>query len=440
VRRASLLLLVIASLWPMHALAGNDDGVLLGNEAAMTGGAVGAISEDGTGAWYNPAAVAGTERNSVDLSGSATMLRIGDAPSLITSSISGRTADGGYLELVGIPSALAISRRIDCQWTLSLGIWVPSLTSHTDRVALDDDFVDYTARWQFVQQESSQSYYAGITLAAEVLPNLRFGITLFGLYRQTSLTTQFFGGIVEDGGATTLIRGLSQISSLQSAGIEIAAGLQWEPMPGLHLGLSVRSPGMQLGSLYRGTSTTVFADGAGIVYEPRGEDSLAPAFGLVSPTRIRLSGAYRFDRAWIGIDVDFQHQLSAPELGIERRWIFNARIGGRYWVDENFSVGAGLFTDISPYDTPTIFGQTHVDFFGGCLGLELHTPHRLGQGEAADTIVFSQTFALRYAAGIGTIGGLSFDPSVAGENAASLAITGTTIHELSLHIGSALLF
>lgn len=208
------------------ARAGNDDGVLLGNEAAMTGGAVGAISSDGTGAWYNPASVAGTERNSVDLSGSATVLRIAETPSLIMSSVSGRSADGGYFELIGIPSAFALSRRIDCQWTISLGIWVPALTSHTDRVSLDDPFVDYTARWQFVQQESSQSYYAGITLAAEVLPNLRFGVTLYGLYRSTSLTTQFFGGIVDTSGAASLIRGLSQISSLQSAGIELGLGFQ----------------------------------------------------------------------------------------------------------------------------------------------------------------------------------------------------------------------
>jgi hypothetical protein len=429
-----------AGIFAAVARAGNDDGVLLGNEAAMTGGAVGAISSDGTGAWYNPASVAGTERNSVDLSGSATVLRIAETPSLIMSSVSGRSADGGYFELIGIPSAFALSRRIDCQWTISLGIWVPALTSHTDRVSLDDPFVDYTARWQFVQQESSQSYYAGITLAAEVLPNLRFGVTLYGLYRSTSLTTQFFGGIVDTSGAASLIRGLSQISSLQSAGIELGLGFQWEPVPGLHFGLSVRSPGLQLGSLYRATSTTVFADGGGITFTPGISDSFAPNVGLVTPTRVRLSAAYRFDRAWIGIDADFQHELSVPELSIERRWIFNLRVGGRYWLEENISIGAGFFSDVSPFREPAIFGQTHVDFFGGALGFELHTPHRLGQGESADTIVFSQTFALRYAAGVGSIGGLSFDPSVAGENAASLTTTGTTIHELSLHIGSALLF
>lgn len=436
----ALMPAIVSWLWCGSARAGNDDGVLMGNEAAMTGGAVGAISADATGAWYNPAAVAGTERNSVDVSGSATVLRIGETPALIRSALSGRSADGGYLELVGVPSAVAMSRRIDCQWSFSLGIFVPALTSHTDRVSLVDPYTDYTARWQFVQQESTQSYYLGVTAAAQLLPNLRFGITLFGLYRQTALTSQFFGGVEDASGIVSVIRGRSEVSTLQSAGLELAAGFQWEPVPGLHFGLSVRSPGLQLGSLYRAISTEVFADGSGITFSPTGADSLTPDVNVVTPTRIRLSAAYRFDRAWIALDVDLQHELSTPSVGIERRWLFNARVGARYWIDENVSMGAGLFTDLSPFRAPTVFGQTHVDFFGGSLGLEMHTPHRLGQGEAADSLVFSQTFALRYAAGVGAIGGLSFDPSLAGENAATLVATETTIHEISLHIGSALLF
>lgn len=435
--RAILLGLVL--LPAAAARAGNDDGVLLGNEAAMTGGAVGAISSDATGAWYNPAAVAGAERDSVDLSGSATTLRLADTPTLIRSTLTGNAADGGYFELLGIPSAIALSRRIDPEWTFALGIWVPSLTSHTDRVNLDDPVLDSTARWQLVQQESTQSYYAGLTFAVEVLPTLRLGFTAYGLYRSTTLTTQFFGGIVA-GDTTTLIRGLSQLSSLQSAGIELAAGLQWEPLRGLHLGLSVRSPGLQLGSLYRATTTAVFADADGLFFAPESSDALAPNLGVVTPTRIRVSAAYRFERGWIGVDVDLQHALQVPELAIDRRWVVNGRLGGRFWPEPNLSIGAGLFTDLSPQRRPQIFGQTDVDFLGGTVGLELRTPHLLGEGERVGSLVFSQTFALRYAAGVGTIGGLAFDPSVAGENAATVTVTGTQIHELSLHLGSALYF
>jgi len=55
--------------------------VLLGNEAAMAGGAVGAIVSDGSATWYNPAGIASVNRDTLDLSGSATMLRIADTRS-----------------------------------------------------------------------------------------------------------------------------------------------------------------------------------------------------------------------------------------------------------------------------------------------------------------------------------------------------------------------
>ena len=54
----SRLILASASLVTSVAVgahAGNDDGVLLGEQAMITGGAVTAIVSDGASAWYNPA-------------------------------------------------------------------------------------------------------------------------------------------------------------------------------------------------------------------------------------------------------------------------------------------------------------------------------------------------------------------------------------------------
>lgn len=434
-----------------RAVAGNDDGVLLGNEAAMTGGSGGAIASDGTGAWYNPAAVAGVERDSIDVSGAATMLRIGETPSLLTSA-TGRHADGGYFELTGIPSAVTITRRLDCSTALSLGLWVPTLTGHTDRVNLDDPTVDFTARWQLVQQESSQNYYVGITLAGIATSTLRLGITLYGLYRQSTLVTHFFGGVEEPDpmlpGATRVrgAQGFAELESLQSVGLELGAGLQWEAVPGLFFGVALRSPGLQLGSLRRSTVSLFSAASGGTVdFDAADTSSLAPNVAPVTPMRLRVSAAWRFmERAWIGLDVDVQHELYEPSLGVRRHWLVNARVGGRFWLEENLSMGIGFFTDLSPRDAVVRYGETNIDFFGGSIGLEVHTPHRLGPGENADTIVFAQTFALRYAAGVGTIGGLRVDADAPlmtdPMRRLPVATTGTTIHELSLHIGSALYF
>ncbi len=426
----------LAASLPSIARAGNEEGVLVGNEAAMTGGAVTAVIDDGTATWFNPAGLAHVTRTQVDASGSATQLRIAETPELL-SSASGASADGGYVELNGIPSAVTGSRQLEPGLVLAFGLFVPSAVNHTDRVRLDDTTAATPTTWHLVQQENVQQYYAGIALAWAITPTVRFGAAAFGLYRQTSTVSQFFGGRAGDDG---FVDGVSAISTLQSAGAGLSVGLQWEMVPGLHLGLALRSPALQLGVLRRSTFTEISASSGGIVFSPGDDMGLTPRVDLIAPAQLRVGLAWRFDRGWIGIDADLSHELISPELGIDRRWLVNVRVGGRYEVDDGVSVGAGLFTDLSPIRRIQTYGETRIDFLGGSLGFELHTPHRMAEGEQAPTIVFSQTFALRYALGIGQIGGLHFDTTQPDGSQVSVNATRTTVHEVALHVGSALDF
>lgn len=427
--------LFVASL-PTTAHAGNEEGVLIGNEAAMTGGAVTAVIDDGTATWFNPAGIAHVTRTQVDASGSATQLRIAETPELL-SSASGASADGGYIELNGIPSAVTGSRQLEPGLVLAFGLFVPSAVNHTDRVRIEDSAAMTPTTWHLVQQENVQQYYAGIALGWAATPTLRLGVAAFGLYRQSSTVSQFFGGRA---GADGFVDGVSAISSLQSAGLGLSLGMQWEMTPGLHLGIALRSPALQIGVLRRSTFTEISASADGVVFSPGDDEGLVPRVDLVAPTQLRVGLAYRFDRGWVGIDADVSHELSTPSLGIDRRWLVNVRIGGRFEVDPGVSIGAGLFTDLSPLHRISTYGETRIDFLGGSLGFELHTPHRMAEGEQAPTIVFSQTFALRYALGIGQIGGLRFDTTQPEDSQVSINATSTTVHELALHVGSALDF
>lgn len=421
------------ALWPGHALAGNEEGVLIGNEAAISGGAVTAIVEDGSAGWYNPAGVAQVTRNQVDVSGSATQLRLASTPQLLQSA-SGRGVDGGYYELNGIPSSVTIARRLEPALVLSLGVFVPSLVGHTDRVRLSEtDALGNATEWQLVQQENTQSYYAGLTLGVIMAPNFRVGFTIYGLYRQTTVVSQFFGG--SDG---LFINGVSSLLNRQSAGVEIGGGFQWEIIPGLHLGFAVRSPALQLGSLYRSTETHLSAGSGGITFDPTDSSGLTPRAEVITPTRFRLGLAWRFDKGWLGVDGDLSHELILPEFGIDRPWVVNVRMGGRYNIDPNISLGGGLFTDLSSVRAVQRYGETSIDYYGFAFGVELRTPHALGPGEQAESLVFSQTFAFRYAYGQGSIGGLHFDTSRPQEE--EVIATQTSVHELSIYLGSALYF
>lgn len=426
---ASLPLLLVS---PAPARAGNEEGVLIGNEAALSGGAVVAVVDDGTGGWYNPAGVARVERTSIDASGSATQLRLASTPQLLRSA-TGAYADGGYYELNGIPSAVTACRRLEPGLVVSVGIFVPSVINHTDRVRLDETVNEATTTWQLVQQENVQRYYAGITLGYQAAPNFRIGATIYGLYRQQTTVSQFFGGA---SGTTGFVGGVSALSTLQSAGVELGFGVQWEIVPGLHFGASVRTPAVQLGVLRRATTTEIAAAPGGVLFTPTDDMGLVPRVDLITPGRVRLGLAYRFDRGWVGVDADVSHELDLPDLGIARQWLVNVRIGGRYEIEAGMSVGAGLFTDLSPVARLLTYGETKIDFAGGSLGLELHTPHRMAEGEQAETLVFTQTFALRYALGLGTVAGLRFDTAQPAGAQVSVVGTETTVHELALHLGS----
>jgi hypothetical protein len=419
------------------ARAGNEEGVLIGNEAAMSGGTVTAVIDDGTAVWFNPAGLAHITRTQLDASGSATQLRIAETPELL-SSASGVSADGGYYELNGIPSAVTGARQLEPGLVAAFGIFVPSLVGHTDRVRLEDSAGGAPTTFQLVQQENVQQYYGGVSIAYAASPDVRIGATLFGLYRQASTVSQFFGG---RGGPDGFVDGASALSSLQSAGVAVSVGLQWEMVENLELGVSLRSPALQLGVLRRSTFTEISASSdVGVIFEPGDDMGLVPRVDLVTPTQLRVGLVYRLDRGWIGVDADVSHELSSPELGIDRRWLVNVRVGGRYEIDPGVSIGAGLFTDLSPIQRIQNYGETRADFLGGSLGFELHTPHRMAEGEQAPTIVFSQTFALRYALGIGTIGGLRFDTTQPGATDVSINATRTTVHELALYVGSGLDF
>ncbi len=424
---------------PNRAAAGNDDGVLLGNEAAMTGGAVTAVVNDGSAAWYNPAGIAAVQRDTLDLSGSATMLRIADTPALLQSS-RGLRASGGYYELLGIPSAVTMVRRLESNLALGLGIFVPQLTSHTDRVSLEEPSADSIARFQLTQQESNQEYYGSVSLGISLASNLRLGFALFGTYRQFALTTQFFGGS-ERMGESIAAFGVAGLTSIQSVSLELGVGLQWELAPGWNIGISARSPGLLLGSLFRSTNTSFASSSHGLEFIPTDDGGLEPRADIVAPARFRFGLARRFAEGWIGVDTDFQHELSRPEIGIERRWTGGVRIGGRYEVNPQISIGAGLFTDLDATRHIVGLGETRLDFFGGTLGLELRNPHLLAGSESASDIVFVNTFALRYAAGTGLIGGLRFDTTHS-ERVGTVEVipVATTVHEISLHLGSALHF
>jgi len=436
VRSTALVLILLA---PSVAFAGNGDGVLVGNEASMTGGAVAATVTDGSAAWYNPAGLAHMRRSAVDVSGNAFQLRAAEEGGLISAS-TGEQNDGGYLELISIPSASTIARRLDPDVVVAFGVFVPRLSQHQVRTGLNAGSAPNTARWTLSSTSFRAAYHAGGAIGIRVDERFRIGFSFFGVYRERSDTFQSAGEFVLPTETRLIARG--GIRQLRSLGAEVGFGLQWEPQPGVVIAATLRSPGLEILTQVRSTTTEIDVtarpgDGDLLRFVPEDEEALAPGIAVLTPGRLNLAIAHRFDRGWIGAEIDVQPPLEIEGV-IARRFVWNVRVGGRYEVDENLGIGVGFFTDQSEGAPIAELGETRVDFYGLSGGFEYRTSHQLGEGEASSDLVFSTTVGLRYAAGIGEVGGLLFDPD-RGIEQATVPI-GTTIHEIGLHIGSALYF
>ncbi|MFK7984552.1 MAG: OmpP1/FadL family transporter [Sandaracinaceae bacterium] len=438
--RLALFALVGAALTPASARAGNGDGVLVGNDAAISAGAVSAVVSDGSSTWYNPAGLASAERSAVDMNGSAISLRASEEGGLIRAT-TGESNDGGYLEFVSVPSAVTLARQLEPGLTVAFGVFASRFGQNTTRTSLNTDTGPNTARWTLSSSEFRATYHAGGAIGVQVADQLRFGISLFGVYQERSDSFQTAGAF-DLGGDTTRLNARGGISQVRSFGAELGVGVQWEPNPGVLIAFTARSPGLELLTQLRSTTTQINAEVSDldldlVDFTPEDDERLAPGIAVLTAGRFNLAFAYRFRRGWIAVEVDVQPPLELDPV-LRRRLVWNARVGGRYRVDDQLSIGGGFFTDISEGRPIRELGETQVDFYGLTAGFEFRTPHSLGPDEDVDTIVFSTTAALRYAVGVGEVGGLLFDPNQ-GTRRDTVPV-GTTIHEVGLHLGSALYF
>lgn len=422
---------------PSTVAAGNDDGVLIGNEAAVSGGAVTAVINDGTALWYNPAGLALAGGTSVDVTATAFVLRWYRVPRFGIAT-TGESQDGSLLELVSIPSAVTLARPINDTMTIGFGAFVPQQNNAVVRTNLDASSMGTRSRLRLTVSEESRTYYVGAGVAWKLPERVRFGVSLFASYSQSFAFSQFWAS--QSTPTSETFSGESAVESLELGGLEARVGVQWEPLDGLMLGLSVESPDISVVEAYSIDSSAGVASSDGtdpVTFVPLDQSSLEFNASVVTPLRLRIGAAYAWDRGWVSFDADIQHGLTDQELGISRDFTWNLRVGGRVHLFDRFSAGAGLFTDRSASPEDSALGGLRADFYGLTLGVHFNRGYGLKDDEESDELVFSTSIGFRYAVGFGDVGGLLLDPT--GAELVQVRDTDITIHEFGVHIGSALL-
>lgn len=436
------LSVALGLLSPALARAGNDDGVLLGNEAVLTGGAVTAVVADGSALWYNPAGLAQARYlDTLDVSASAYGLRSYRMPGLLRGT-DGSSADANFTEVLSIPSAVSYVRPVGKRRiTAALGLFTPQSNDYTLRASLATTG-EVETRWQIGLAARQAQYYAGGGLGFELSPRVLLGVSVLGAYQSAAGSVQAAGS-AEDGAGG--VYGFALESSLEQGtvlGLNASLGLLVRVTDRLSVGLSLRSPGM---TVYRSVrvsgasgATSLDESGAPLVdFAPQDQKIQEADVSMYAPFRARLGVAYALaPGAYVSLDGDVQSALRNSKLDIDRVLTWNLRLGARLPIHEHYAFGAGVFTDRGP-ERPADNGTGPIHFYGFSMGVQYWSARQLAPTEPQQRLTFSTTFGVRYAHGTGKFEGLLFDTETGD---VSYPAVGVKVDEIALQLGSALHF
>jgi hypothetical protein len=449
-----IALVMGAWLAPLRAYAGNDDGILLGNDAALAGGAVVSSVNDGSALWYNPAGLALSNRDSVDVGASAFALRRYKMPGLISADGADQ-GDANFTEIVTIPSALTYVRRFGGGTVGGLALFASEVSDYALRTSLrvpigtvvEGTFISIDADFQLLLAQETARYHLAAGLATKLPRGFTFGASLFGDYydesglAQTSARYSFTGQPIS-----------AQVESTYAQskvlGYHLRVGMMYQATAALRLGLSVQSPGVYF---YRTTRVTAVAsatnpDDAGDLQLESGsadESDSEVGVGLYSPVRVRFGGSYELLGGIVSLEGDVASKLTNQDLEVRRTFTWNVRAGARFPISKTMHVGAGLFTDRGSERTDQ-WGAGNIDFYGATIGGSYDNVRWLAPDEASvaspatrSGLTFSSTVALRYAYGVGKLPGqvLTAPNYTAETRAVELGV-----HEITLHLGSGVYF
>jgi hypothetical protein len=420
--------ITMAALLTRVAYAGNDDAVLLGNQAMLTGGAVTAIVSDGASAWYNPAGLGHATRNRLDVTGSVYGLNIYNVKSLLVLP-DGSAADAKFTDWILVPSVLSFTRELDDDWVVSFGLFIPRTNDFDLRTAITTN-LDQTVAATLTTILNEYDYT--LAMAKRFGSKLRLGATLAGVYLSRRDFLQVAAGT--PGAISQPFYTGSSSTKEADYGLRLTFGLQWEPGPDWAFGASIQSPIFTGWSKVARTVTQGTASpGSGLTgFALDGQQGNVAVWDFTTPARLRAGLAYQLGETQLSLDGDVSLPIRVPDelpdsTFSDRDWVGNVRASALHSVAPGLTAGGGLFTDFSGRKR----FKTH--FVGVAFGVEFESQHTAD--EERRELTFSTTLGGRYAYGWGDLRGvqLSLDGAELVQQPVASAVK---VHELAFNFGA----
>ena len=387
-KRAFALFVLNCAFEPAPARADDSNfrPYLVGGRAAGMGGAFTALSDDGSGSFYNPGGMAFSSRSSISLSGSVygrVSIRYDDlfAPG---DDFSGSSINTFPVSTAGVYKVGVTDPNTGtANNTLFFGVFLPDAARIDDRDTVLDGVSKSNA---FFLTQDSQTLWAGGGYARRFG---RLGIGIVGFGTLTREITQVDLNAVDPTDASRFAS-ITIRQDVTTVGLLGGVGLRYDPTERLHLGLSVYSPSIGTGSrryfarVLVGDNLTAPGQPAQAGVVARDDLDASPA----SPLRISAGAAYSHGRWTFSADAMLlgpRHLVSNADLeaqGLDReilrRVVVNGSVGMEYLARDRWSLRFGLFTDFAASPKVTLdspANSQHVDRFGASGSVGFRSQH-----------------------------------------------------------------
>ncbi|MGA8892650.1 MAG: hypothetical protein WB493_13850 [Anaeromyxobacteraceae bacterium] len=374
------------SVVPPSAILTNYDRVLIGQEEALEAGAFVARVGDSTAVWYNPAGLALVDRSVIGASATGYELNTLDLGEI--------QATTGKVTLAQLPSYFGgvLGRDVlgSDAWRIGFAATKPtSWTAALNGAALTNAPVVYSSRVSISTLEPT------VAASWRPVPSVRlgagFGVAITSIYQTQILSVR--SQLLAANGA--ILRTVD--ASGVTWGVLGTVGAQWDITDRLVAGMSLRTPTgkiLSTGSLtyestsIQGTTST----------QSYFRDSNA-SFAYKLPLDLNFGLAWREKRFDVEFDVRFHSGITPytmlgsdepvttvatdasgaittttspfPGITYGAHQVWNVALGGRYALDDSWSLHGGFYTDLAPADENTGAVFRTVNLYGLTTGAKL---------------------------------------------------------------------
>ena len=387
----------VGGFLPPSTILTNYDRVLIGQEEALEAGAFVARVADSTSGWYNPAGLALVRRSIIGASATGYELNIVD--------LGQNQAGAGKVSLGQLPSFFGAVLGGDViasdAWRIGFSATKPtSWSSSVTAGILQGSDVQYSSR------VSISTLVPTLSASWAPLPGLRlgagFGVAITSISQAQTLSTRTLPPL----GDTAMLRTANGTGV--TWGGQGSLGVQWDVTRHLVAGASMRTPTFTIlssGSLaFQGTESTYTAAGPS-TKEVYFSDPNA-SFTYKLPLVANMGVAWREPRFDVELDVRFHSAIDtyalltssqpvttyfqpagggrtveqAPFGGLTygASAVWNVAVGGRYQLDESWSLHGGFYTDLSPAPPGSDNIFRSVNLYGVTGGAKLKGDHLSG--------------------------------------------------------------